>query len=169
MAKATKTIQHALVYKPTQSEWFHETHVLYNRVVAFYFDVVNAHEGLLDLSNKEALTALEKLTHATLDNPAPAFPLVEIADSIPAMFRRAAINAALGSARSFLLTSESGKPGKRKQRQKAKSSETGHLFPLVHGINACLSMLACTKSERKRAFCSKCGQVHVGHGSRYEH
>lgn len=54
MPKATKTIQHALVYQPAHGEWFAATQALYNRVVAFYFEIINAHEGLIDLSNKEA-------------------------------------------------------------------------------------------------------------------
>jgi len=98
VAKATKTVQHALSYQPQHAVWFAATHTLYNRVVAFYFAVINAHEGFLELSNKEALTALEQLTHATTDHPTPILPLTEIADNIPALFRRAAIHAALGSA-----------------------------------------------------------------------
>ena len=121
MAKATKTIQQTLSYKPTHATWFRETHLLYNRVVAFYFEIVNAHEGLLELSNKEALTALETLTHATLDNPEPAFPLTYIADSIPAMFRRAAINAAMGSARSFFSSLKKWRNKKAKVEAKGKT------------------------------------------------
>lgn len=120
MAKATKTLQHSLSYKPTHATWFAENQRLYHRVVAFYFDILNAHEGLLDLPNTHALTELEKLTHATLDNPGPAFPLSEIADSIPAMFRRAAINAALGSARSFFAHLKKWKAKKANAEAKKK-------------------------------------------------
>ncbi|EFH89154.1 hypothetical protein Krac_10693 [Ktedonobacter racemifer DSM 44963] len=65
MAKATKTIRQALQYPPQSARSFAEHQALYNRVVAFYFEVIQAHEGLLSLKSKEALTALEKLTHAT--------------------------------------------------------------------------------------------------------
>ncbi|EFH85017.1 hypothetical protein Krac_6150 [Ktedonobacter racemifer DSM 44963] len=65
MAKATKTIRQALQYPPQSAHSFAENQALYNRVVAFYFEVIQAHEGILSLKNKEALTALEKLTHAT--------------------------------------------------------------------------------------------------------
>jgi hypothetical protein len=58
---------------------------------------------MLDLSNKEALTALEKLVHTTQSNPTPVMPLSDIQEDIPAMFWRAAINAALGSVGSFIL------------------------------------------------------------------
>ncbi len=101
MAKATTTIRQVLTYQPQHAAWFVANQALFNRVAAFYFEVIAAHEKLLDLSAREALTALEKLTHATRKNPAPIMPLSAIAEAIPAMFRRAAIHAALGSARSF--------------------------------------------------------------------
>jgi len=101
MAKATSTIRAALHYRTEHAHYFAANHALFNRVVAFYFEVIQAHEGMLALTNREALTALERLTHATEANPAPIMALSEIAPDIPAMFRRAAINAALGSARSF--------------------------------------------------------------------
>ncbi len=138
MAKATKTIQHTLSYHATHAVWFQENQVLYNRVVAFYFDVIHAHEGLIDLSNKEALTALEQMTHATLDNPFPAFPLTQIADSIPAMFRRAAINTALGSARSFFAHLKKWKA--KKAKAEAKGKKCGDRPPVAPRTwNKCVS------------------------------
>jgi putative transposase len=101
MAKATTTIRESLQYQGQHATWFAATQRLFNQVAAFYFEVIQAHQGVLDLPNKEALTALEKLTHATKKNPTPLMPLCEVASDVPAMFRRAAINAALGSARSF--------------------------------------------------------------------
>jgi transposase len=101
MAKATTTIRQSLQYQPAHADWFAHTHRLFNAIAAFYFEVIQAHEGVLDLSTKEALTALEKLTHATKKNPSAVMPLSQVAPDCPAMFRRAAIHAALGSARSF--------------------------------------------------------------------
>lgn len=101
MAKATTTIRQVLNHERTHGEWLQANHVLFNRVASFYFDVIQAHSKILDLSNKEALTALEKLTHRTDLNRDPIVPLDDLQEDIPAMFRRAAINAALGSARSF--------------------------------------------------------------------
>ena len=101
MAKATTTIRQMLNYRPDVQVYFAANQSLFNRVASFYFDVIQAHIKILDLSKKEALTALEKLTHTTELNPHPVMPLCEIGEDIPAMFRRAAINAALGSARSF--------------------------------------------------------------------
>ena len=78
MAKATTIIKQVLNYRPEQSAWFAANQSLFNQVAAFYFDVIQAHVKILDLSNKEALTALEKLTHTTQSNPTPAMPLAEI-------------------------------------------------------------------------------------------
>src|SRR5256886_6613556 len=101
MAKATITIRQSLQYQPAHADWFAATQVLFNQIAAFYFEVIAAHEAVLDLPNKEALSALEKLTHVTKKNPTPVLPLTEVASDVPALFRRAAIHAALGSARSF--------------------------------------------------------------------
>ena len=113
MAKATTTIRQVLRkaqappvgaegnYQADYAAWFAANQVLFNRACAFYFGVIQAHEKVLDLSNKDALTVLEKLTHTTQSNPYPVMPLSEIQEDIPAMFRRAAINVAMGSARSF--------------------------------------------------------------------
>jgi hypothetical protein len=114
MAKATTTIRQSLNYQAKYADYFAANQSLFNRVVAFYFEVIEAHEGVLDLPTKEALTALEKLTHATEKNPSPVLPLTEIAEAIPAFFRRAAINAAIGSARSF---SSSLKAWRRRKEQ----------------------------------------------------
>ncbi len=121
MAKATTTIKQVLHYQPEHGAWFAANQALFNRVAAFYFEVIQAHEKVLDLSNKEALTALEKLTHTTQKNHAPVMPLEEVLEDIPAMFRRAAINAALGSARSFY--SHLAKWHKRKEKTEAKGKK----------------------------------------------
>ena len=94
-AKSTTTIRQVLSYQPHQTAWFAATQTLFNQVVSFYFEVIQAHTRVLDLNNKEALTALEKLTHTTQKNPTPLMPLEVISEDLPAMFRRAAINAAL--------------------------------------------------------------------------
>src|SRR5260370_20459119 len=118
MAKATTTIRQSLNYQPQQSDCFAANQALFNRVVAFYFEVIQAHAGILDLKNKEALTALEKLTHATEKNASPIMPLTEIAPDIPAYFRRAAINAALGSARAFFSSLKKWRMRKKKDEAK---------------------------------------------------
>ncbi|HEX3640813.1 MAG TPA: transposase, partial [Ktedonobacteraceae bacterium] len=121
MAKATTTIRQVLNYQADYGTWFAANQDLFNRVCAFYFEVIQAHEKVLELGNMDALQALEKLTHTTESNPHPVMPLSEIAEDIPAMFRRAAINAALGSARSFY--SNLGKWRKRKEKAQAKGKK----------------------------------------------
>ena len=121
MAKATTTIKQVLHYQPEHGVWFAANQALFNRVAAFYFEVIQAHEQVLALSHKEALTALEKLTHTTQKNPTPVMPLEEILGDIPAMFRRAAINAALGSARSFY--SHLARWRKRKEKAEARGKQ----------------------------------------------
>ena len=121
MAKATTTIKQILNYQTEHGVWFAANQDLFNRVCAFYFEVIGAHEKVLDLSNKHALTALEKLTHTTQSNPTPVMPLSDIGEDIPAMFRRAAINAALGSARSFY--SHLAQWRKRKGKAEAKGKK----------------------------------------------
>ncbi len=121
MAKAMTTIRQMLNYRPDVQAYFAANQSLFNRVASFYFDVIQAHAKILDLSNKEALTAMEKLTHTTELNPHPIMPLCEIGEDIPAMFRRAAINAALGSARSF--SSNLDKWCKRKEKSESKGKK----------------------------------------------
>ena len=123
MAKAITTIRQSLSYQSQHADYLAANHALFNRVVAFYFEVIQAHEKVLDLSTKEALTALETLTHATSKNRAPVMPLTEIAQDVPAMFRRAAINAALGSARSFYSSLKKWRT--RREKAEAKKARKG--------------------------------------------
>ncbi len=120
MATATTTIKQSLRYEEHHATWFAATQALFNQVAAFYFEVIQAHEGILDFSSKEALTALEKLTHATQRNPHPVMPLAAIVEDMPAMFRRAAIHAALGSARTFFAHRKAWQTRRAKAQAKGK-------------------------------------------------
>jgi putative transposase len=128
MAKATTTIKQVLNYQPAHAAWFAANQVLFNQVVAFYFEVIQAHEHVLDLSNKEALRALEKLTHTTKKNPTPVMPLSALVEDAPAMFRRAAIHAALGSARSF--SSHLSKWRARREKAQARGKQFSERPPV---------------------------------------
>src|SRR6266436_5403190 len=121
MAKATTTIKQVLNAPADHAAWFAANQAHFNHVVAFYFEVIQAHASVLDLSAKEALTALEKLTHTTDKNPHPVMPLSALQQDIPAMFRRAAIHAALGTARSFYSHQASWR--KRKEKAEAKGKK----------------------------------------------
>ncbi|HEX3639869.1 MAG TPA: transposase, partial [Ktedonobacteraceae bacterium] len=112
--------------------------------------VIQAHEKVLDLSNKEALTVLEKLTHTTQSHPHPVMPLSEIGEAIPAIFRRAAINATLGSARSF--SSNLGKWRKRKEKAQAKGKKFTERTPVPpHTWNKSATLYAGQWKERLRS------------------
>lgn len=121
MAKTTTTIRQMVNSRSDVQAYFCANQSLFNRVAAFYFDVIQAHVKVLDLGNMDALRALEQLTHTTETNPHPVMPLCEIGEDIPAMFRRAAINAALGSARSF--SAHLDKWRKRKEKAEAKGKK----------------------------------------------
>lgn len=120
MAKATTTIRQVLNSHPQHAAWFAANQALFNQVAAFYFEVALANLPILALSNQEALIALERLTHATKKNPHPVMPLSVIAEGIPAMFRRAAIHAALGSTRSFCTSLKKWRARKERALTKGK-------------------------------------------------
>jgi len=52
MAKATTTIRQSLNYQPQYAHYFAENAALFNRVVSFYFDCIQAHAGILALRDK---------------------------------------------------------------------------------------------------------------------
>jgi IS605 OrfB family transposase len=123
MATVTKTHRNFIDSRPHLTAWYEVTKTLYNQVVAFYFELYQLHPGLLELSQKEALRQAEQLTHRTKDNPTPLILLAEaISVNIPALLRRAAINAARGAFRSFAshLT--------RWRKEKAKFEAKGKTF-----------------------------------------
>src|SRR5260370_18886098 len=74
-ANATTTIRQGMNYQPEHASWFAANQVLFNQVAAFYFEVIQAHEKILDLGDQHALPALEKLTHASKKNPHPLMTL----------------------------------------------------------------------------------------------
>ncbi len=121
MAQATTTIVQRLNYQPQHAASFAANQALFNQVVAFYFDVIQAHEKVLALGSMDALRALEQLTHATSKRPHPVMPLPQVGQDIPAMFRRAAINAALGSAKSFSSHLKRWRTRKAKMEAKGKT------------------------------------------------
>jgi IS605 OrfB family transposase len=128
MAKAIKTIRQPLHYRPQLAAYFASNQALFNQVAAFYFEVIQAHEKVLDLSTKEALIVLETLTHTTANHPYPAMPLSNIAANIPVLFRRAAISAAIGSARAFYTHLRKWR--KRKEQTAAKGKKFSERPPV---------------------------------------
>ncbi len=49
VAKATTTIRQGMHSQPEHAAWFAANQVLFNQVAAFYFEVMQAHEKILDL------------------------------------------------------------------------------------------------------------------------
>jgi len=101
MSCVSKTIRQQLDYRTEIAGWFEETQALFNRVAAFYFEVIEAHPEVLNLDGNGPRDTLEHLTHRTKTNPEPITPLTSVADNLPALLRRAALQAALGAAHSF--------------------------------------------------------------------
>jgi putative transposase len=160
MAKATVTIRQQLNTKTAMSAWLPANQSLFNRVASFYFDVIQAHPGILDLTNKEAVPALEKLTHKTELNPNPAMPLADIQEDIPAYFRRAAISAALGSARSF--SSNLARWRKRKEKSEAKGKRKFRDRPPVPPRTWNKSVTLYAGMHKERTDSSICVKVWTG-------
>jgi len=48
MAKATTTIKQVLNYQTDHAAWFAANQALFTRVATFYFEVIQAHEKVLD-------------------------------------------------------------------------------------------------------------------------
>ncbi len=122
MSHATKTISQQLDYRPEIAGWFEKTKVLFNKVAAFYFDVIEAHQEVLKLDGNGPRDTLEHLTHRTKANPEPRLPLAAVVDNVPALMRRTAIQAALGVAHSFHSNLA------RWQREKEQASDKGKKF-----------------------------------------
>ena len=124
MSGAVKTIIKRIerekkdIEKSDKAEYFIKTKEVYNKVVKFYFEVIKENVWLLELNNKEALTELEKLTHKTEKNGNPLYPLNY---EVPAMFRRASINASLGTARSYNSNLNRYEEKKKKAENKGKT------------------------------------------------
>jgi hypothetical protein len=65
MAKATTMMRQMVNSRSEVWVYFSAHQALFNAVAFFYFGVIQAHIKILDLSNKEVLMALEKLTYTT--------------------------------------------------------------------------------------------------------
>ena len=120
----TQTYRYRLEARPQADVWFGATRALFNRVVAFYYSVLEAHPAVRALNDTNALTCLERLTHTTQKNVSASLPLTQaVAEDLPALFRRAAIHAALGSNRSFHSNLERWQAQKAKAQEKAQTQK----------------------------------------------
>lgn len=83
-----------------QRKWFQATQDLYNEILEFYYRLYLELLAGQKLNSQETLRELEKLTVVGRDRQSPAHPLPW--EKVPLYFRRAAINAAIAAAKSFL-------------------------------------------------------------------
>ena len=134
--QAMKTIRQELRYDLEVESWFAATQTLFNQIVSFYFSVIEAHSHVLDLNAQQGLTTLERLTHATANNPSPAMPLPVFDVPLPVRFRRAAINQAIGDAHSFHTKLTQWKTAKAKAAEQEKPFNTRPTRPPKHWNHA---------------------------------
>ena len=125
-----------------------------------------AHEKVLDRSKKDALTALEMLTHRTQKNPTPVMPLEASERIFLPCFAVQRFMPPLDQLVPSPHSSRSGKSGKNKHKQKGRNSPSAHGPP--RSWNKSTTLYAGQWKERtERPSCSKCGQALVGVGSRF--
>ena len=106
MSKRAGKLQKTIKYRILQGDivsLVRSTAELYRACVTFCLSVLKDHLEVLDLGGmKHQQGALERLIHKTKGNSVVSQDVNAIAPNIPAYFRRAAINAALGIAQSWL-------------------------------------------------------------------
>ncbi|MDC7286393.1 transposase [Blautia schinkii] len=93
-------------------EWLKQTEEFYNQIVQFYYNLLLENPGLWELGSQKALRELEVLSIPGRDKRPVAFPLPW--EKVPLYFRRAAANAGIAAAKSYLARREAF-PGRRAQ------------------------------------------------------
>lgn len=81
-------------------EWLRQTQELYNQIEKFYYDLFLRHEELWRKNSQEILRSLEVLSLPGREKRRPQEPFPW--EGIPPYFRRAAANAGIAGAKSFL-------------------------------------------------------------------
>lgn len=125
----TTTYQFRLYRK--HLEWFQETELLYNNVIKHYYMILLEKTELLELSNHFLLRELEILTVGTkemkqkqenISYPLEGFP------KIPLYFRRAAINTAIGLARSYVSQRRNWENGSSRKPAPASKFQSSPVY-----------------------------------------
>lgn len=86
--------------KTSHEEWLIESQNIYNEVLYFYYCLFLDHPEIHGESGQNALRLMEQMTIVGRDKKPVSDPLPW--KGIPLYFRRAAINAAIAAAKSFL-------------------------------------------------------------------
>ena len=112
--------------------WLMITKQIYNQVVWHYYQILTEELSLLEQSNFLLLRLLEKMTIGTKEmkerGEEPVWKLENL-PKIPLYFRRAAINAAIGLARtSFTSCKKRGKEKEETFSQGVSTGSSGKLF-----------------------------------------
>lgn len=94
-----------------QEEWLQSTQEIYNKVLLFYYQLFLKLEekspgSFMACSNHQILRELEKYTIVGRDKNPVIFPLPY--EKVPLYFRRAAINGAIASAKSYFARTRNG-------------------------------------------------------------
>ena len=176
MAKATTTIRESLNYQSQHADSFAANQALFNRVVAFYFEVIQAHaKACSDLIHKrsphrpgERLPMRRSKNVRSCDathGDCAGYP----GDVSPGCHQCGAwICSCL-----LLLSSSRGVYAKRNTKPSLHARESRSHLPnarqslLVHGTSRFPCTQACGKSVAAHPSCSKSGQERAGVGSRF--
>lgn len=136
VGSTSKTLRYAI--EDGHRSWYIQTQELYNQVAHFYVAIFadDNHTHLLALSQKEALTEVEKLTVTSITRPVVSYPIEEILGDIPMTMRRACINEAYGIAGAFRTKRQKWEDRIAKKLANGKKfSERPPLLPRV--FNCC--------------------------------
>lgn len=102
MTRKQSKLQKTIKYRVLQNDilaFVNNTVELYQECVSFCLQILKKNPQLLE--SRYPLQAVERLIHKTKQNQSPAYDLDTVSANIPAYFRRAAINSAISTAKSW--------------------------------------------------------------------
>ena len=110
-------------------EYVKLTKDIYNQVVLFYYNLLLENVEFLNLSNQYCLRELEKLTIIARDGKMPKNYLDM---DLPTYFRRAAINQAIGSVRSFMILQSNYLKSEKKSGKEPSTTTEFNCSPVFY-------------------------------------
>src|SRR2546421_4982261 len=173
LAKATKTIRQALHYPPQYAAYFAANQVLFNLVVAFYFEVIQAHEGILALKNKGPSrpwrnSRIQRSPPQIRSCHSPISRQISLlcSDALLSMPRSARLAPSSPLSTNGEHVRRNTKPNKRRRARVGRSG-CGHQSRPDLGIRQLPSTQAFGASVVPVLSCSKSGPARAGPGSKY--
>lgn len=94
-------------------EWLKHTQEFYNQIEKFYYDLLLEHEELWNMNSQNTLRELEYLSLPGKEKRIPQSPFPW--EKVPPYFRRAAANAGIATAKSY-ISREKNAPGRKAQQ-----------------------------------------------------